>query len=512
MAAQAVTLDVTVRGNIAANYLGQGWSAVMGLAFIPLYIHYLGIEAFGLIGVLASLQAWFALLDMGMTPTLTREMARFQAGAHTPQSIWELFRSLETVYIFVAVFIGVAVILMSPWLATNWLHGALLSTTTIAQALGITGGVIALRWIGGVYRGAIMGLQKQVWLNGSNAIFATLRGAGSVVVLAWVSPTIQAFFLFQGGVALLESLVLAIRVRHWLPATSSPVRFSWHAIHQVWRFAAGVTVITLLSILLMQVDKLLLSNLLPLAEFGSYTLAGAVASALYVLIYPVNNAAAPRLAELVTLGDRVKLVRSYHQFSQILTLSVVPLALELSLFADHVLLLWTRDTAITASVGPILSLLAIGTMMNGLMHLPYTLQLAHGWTRLTVWINGVSVLLLVPAIYVGVSRYGVVAAAATWALLNAGYLIVGIPLMHRKLLPAEQWFWYKQDVIVPVFAAFLPLVIVRFFAPVPALDSLLTSAILLMVMAIVALCFAALTTPLGRAQFRQWFCTRTQPL
>lgn len=46
----------------------------MGPAFIPRYIKYPGIEAYGLIGLFALLQAWLSLLDTGMTPTLGREL------------------------------------------------------------------------------------------------------------------------------------------------------------------------------------------------------------------------------------------------------------------------------------------------------------------------------------------------------------------------------------------------------------------------------------------------------
>ena len=67
----------------------------MMLFFIPLYIKYLGIEAYGLIGIFALLQAWLALLDMGMTPTLSREMARFTGGAHDAQSIRDLLHVSE---------------------------------------------------------------------------------------------------------------------------------------------------------------------------------------------------------------------------------------------------------------------------------------------------------------------------------------------------------------------------------------------------------------------------------
>jgi hypothetical protein len=53
---------MSLRANLIANYLGQGWTAVMGLAFVPMYIHYLGMEAYGLIGLFAVMQAWMSLL------------------------------------------------------------------------------------------------------------------------------------------------------------------------------------------------------------------------------------------------------------------------------------------------------------------------------------------------------------------------------------------------------------------------------------------------------------------
>ena len=500
-----------VKRNIVANFLGSGWNALMGLAFIPLYIHYLGMEAYGLIGAFVLLQAWLALLDLGLTPTISREMARFDAGTHNSQSIRDLVCSVEWIYVLTAGAIALGVMLASPWLATNWLQAESLSTATVVDALTIAGGVIAVRWLAGLYRSAIIGLQRQVWLNGCTAIFATLRGMGVVAVLAWVSPTIQAFFVYQGVLFALEALALAIQMRRLLPAPPQPARFSWQALRQVWRFAAGMTVITLLSVALTQVDKLLLSRLLSLTDFGYYVLASSVVSALYMLIYPINYAASPRLTELVTSGDARELVRSYHSFSQILTLSLVPAALVLSLFSDHVLLLWTRDTTITSAVAPLVSLLAIGTMLNGLMHIPYALQLAHGWTRLTVWVNSVSLLVLAPAIFWGVSKYGVEAAAVVWIILNAGYVIIGLPLMHRRLLPAEKWRWYGQDVLAPMCAALVPLLIIRMLTSPPAISQPLESVAALVAAAVTVLVAAILVTPLGRSQVRSYFRPVIQP-
>lgn len=124
-----------LKRNLLANYLGQGWTAVMGLAFVPLYIRYLGMEAYGLIGLFAVMQAWLTLLDMGMTPTLNREMARYTAGAHSPQSIRDLLRSLEILCFSVAALIAVGVWAGSGYLASDWLKAEKLPTTVVAQAI-----------------------------------------------------------------------------------------------------------------------------------------------------------------------------------------------------------------------------------------------------------------------------------------------------------------------------------------------------------------------------------------
>ena len=58
----------------------------MSLAFVPLYVRYLGIEAYGLIGIFAMLQTYIALLDAGITPTLSRELALSQTGHRSPEA------------------------------------------------------------------------------------------------------------------------------------------------------------------------------------------------------------------------------------------------------------------------------------------------------------------------------------------------------------------------------------------------------------------------------------------
>ena len=260
---------MSLKKNVLANFAGSAWSALMGLAFIPLYIQYLGMESYGLIGLFAVMQAWLVLLDMGMTPTLSREMARFTAGAHTPLSIRDLLRSVEIICFGIAILIGMGVWGASAWLGGNWLRSEKLPVEEVVQAISVMGFVVALRFVEGLYHGAIVGLQRQVLFNAVNAFLATLRGLGAVAVLAFVSPTIGAFFLWQGVLSVASVAIFATVVYRTLPSAGGRARFSRPALEGIWRFSAGMLAITFLSFLLMQTDKVLLSRLLSLEAFGT---------------------------------------------------------------------------------------------------------------------------------------------------------------------------------------------------------------------------------------------------
>ena len=455
-----------LKRNLIANYLGQGWTAIIGLAFIPLYIKYLGIEAYGLIGLFAVLTAWLSLLDLGMTPTLNREMARFTGGHHSVQSIRDLLRTIECLAFGIALFITCGIALTASWIATSWLKAEALPTEVVAQALALMGLVTALRFIETIYRSCIIGLQRQVLFNVVNSGLATMRGLGAVVVLAWISPTIQAFFIWQGILSLLTLCILAAITYASLPNSWRMARFSLWTLRGVWRFAGGMIGITFLALLLMQVDKILLSKLLSLNEYGYYTLATAVAGALYMLIQPITQAFYPRLCELYARNDNAGLVETYHMGAQLVSVFAGSTAIVIIFFSESLLRLWTLDDALAARSAPLLSLLALGNLLNGLMWIPYQTQLAHGWTSLTVRINIVAVFLIVPAIFLVTPSYGAVGAAWVWVCLNTGYVLIGIHFMYRRIMTEEKRSWYVLDLLAPLGAGAIGATILKTIWPI----------------------------------------------
>jgi O-antigen/teichoic acid export membrane protein len=211
--------------------------------------------------------------------------------------------------------------------------------------------------------------------------------------------------------------------------------------------------VTFLALLLTQIDKILLSKFLPLSEYGYYVMAGVVASGLNMVITPITQAFYPRLVELSELQDRAMLNYTYHKGAQLVSVVAGSVALVIILFAETFLRVWSQDPDLAQRTATLLRVLMLGTLLNGLMHMPYMAQLAHGWTSLSVRINIVAVAVIVPGLLWVVPRFGAEGAAWVWVSLNAGYVLLGIHFMFRRILVTEKWRWYLQDVLVPLLVA-----------------------------------------------------------
>ena len=104
---------MTLKRNVIANILGSGWSALMSIIFVPLYIKYMGVESYGLIGVSTIVFAWLFILDMGMSSTISREMARFSGNAHNNKSILDLLKSFEIISFGAAIIVIFSILIWS---------------------------------------------------------------------------------------------------------------------------------------------------------------------------------------------------------------------------------------------------------------------------------------------------------------------------------------------------------------------------------------------------------------
>jgi O-antigen/teichoic acid export membrane protein len=211
--------------------------------------------------------------------------------------------------------------------------------------------------------------------------------------------------------------------------------FSLPTLKGIWRFAAALTVVSVLGAVIGQADKLVISSSLPLEDLGYYTLAMTAVGPLPHIAAAVAAAALPRFtAELAT--SRFESVRrTYAHALHAVAFATLWTALPLMFFSNELLSLWTGSETVAASTDAVLTLLSIAYVLNALAALPYTLALAGGYSGIALKVNAWSAPVVIGLTFVLVPSLGIVGAAGLWLALMAAYLCAYAVFVHRLLLP-----------------------------------------------------------------------------
>ena len=440
-----------IKKNIIANLAGNIWSAIMSLAFIPIYIHFMGIESYALIGIYIALMAVSVILDMGMSETISREMARLMSHPDKAQESINLVRTMEALIWVIAVFVGLLTFLLANPIAYHWVNPDALPVETVRQAILLMGFSMIFQWPCSFYSSGFIGLQKQVLLNVITASMATLRGAGVILILWLVSPTIQAFFIWQIVVSVLQFFISVTLFKKNLPNTGKRAVFQFSLVSNLWRFAVGMGGISILGMLWSQMDKIILSKIETLENLGYYTLALVVATSFSRLMGPVVTALYPRFNQLIVLEQMEELKKLYHKGCQVMSVLIMPFTFLLVFFSEEIILLWTQDPVTAEKTWPLVAVLAVGTMFNGLLHIPLGLQYAHGKTRLVFYSMVVAVVIMAPGIYLATRHFGILGAAMTITTINIVHPLIIIPYFaHNRLYTEAIKDWYIKDIGIPL--------------------------------------------------------------
>lgn len=445
---------MSLKKNTIANYVGSFYFTIAGILVVPFYLKLLGNEAFGLIGFFTMLQSWLHLLDLGLSPTLSREVAKYRAGANSAEYLRTLVRSLEYFFFLTALIVFLVLLLFCDWLAHSWLKFEQLDFFTLKNSIMLMSITVPLRWILAFYRSGLTGMEKHVWLNIQNVIFTTLRTFGAVIVLKAIGASVIGFFGYQTIIVILEGVILVLYFYKNLPITSIKPCFSFSAFRKIFPFAGSLAFTSSVWLVVAQVDKLILSNRLSLSEYGYFTMAIRIASSISLFSGPISKVLLPRMTFLASQGKDVELEIVYRKATQFIFVVAAAFAGSLAVNAQPLLFAWVGDTNISSSAGGILFWYALGNGILSIMAFQYYLQFSYGQLKYHLKFNIFFAIFWAPFVSYFALNYGAIAAGKCWFFCQLLIFIFWTWFIHEKFLPGLHKKWLFVD-IMPVFLATL---------------------------------------------------------
>lgn len=497
---------MTLKKNVIANYLGQIYVSLIGILVFPLYLKYLGPEAYGLVGFYIVLQSWLQILDIGFSPTLSRQVAFSRGANHGFLSLKKQLKTMEVFFYTTALVLTCVLYVSSDWIAADWLRLSTLDLKDVAYAISLIGVMISLRLIATLYKSGINGFEQQVWLNITTVFFSSLKFLGALVVLIWFSTDYVVFFEYQIVISLLEAFCFWAKMKLVLPATERvKLRIYSDEIKPLLPFALSLGYTTAVWIFLSQLDKLVLSNILTLSNYGYFTVVAILSSGLMQMSAPLGNALMPRMTHLLAQGKQDEMLQLYRDASQVMSVVIFPLTAVLVFYAKDVLYVWTGDRTAAEWGHQILSYYIVGSGLVTIVSFQYYLQYVHGKLRLFVMINTITALIYIPLILYTAYTFGPLGTAIAWLVLNSIGFAVIMPLVHRVFAKGIHKRWLVNDILPPAIMAAL----VAYLMTLSGIASSCTNRWLcladLMVVGLVVLLSVSLSSSLVRKKLAQLF-------
>lgn len=452
-------------GRVLVDASARIWNAVISFAVLPIYLSYLGTESIGVVSAFSSVQAMLALMDCSLSASLTREIARASAVNNQWERTKNLSRTMEAAYWGLALLAGGILICSVPIISNDWLNPETLSRTEIREALYLGAIGLICQWPSTLYSGGLAGLQKQKIMAVVSVSIATSRAAITIFCLWMFTPTVLTIFIVGIAVGLTQSIVMRFLFWRSMPGYPMLGQFQFRLIKDIWRFAVGLSVITITTVMLLQADKIILSRLLPLGEFGIYTISVAIASALYIVSGSFFVVTFPKLCELVAANDHAKLISFYHTASQLLSVLVTPASAVIFFFSSELLILWTRNINVAQQGHKILSIYVVGSVLNCILSIPYAAQLAFGRLRMAMATNLICLALAFPLMYFLFQTYGSLSGAITWGIINFILLSTMAYVTNKRFSQNEARQWYISDVAIPSICSFAAIAVFRLLMP-----------------------------------------------
>lgn len=418
--------------NTAYGFLSLGWTSSLSIISVPIYISILGHEEWGVVAACLSLQLLANFADSGFSQIVPRWIAKDSQSAEMVSEYMKLFRGL---YFLVALILLVSIQLLSGAMATSWFNVPVERVAELELCIRIVSVQLFFQFLNNLNIGYWNGTQNQARIFFHTCSFATLKHAVTILLLYFWGGSALGYVIGFCIVACLELLFNTYSVGQgflWGGDFIRRVRDYTFFLKEVSSLSGGIMV----GLLVSQLDRIVLSKVLPAEQFGVYVVVLTLSQAFLQLQSPVNRAFFPVLVKDVSERNTM-FWRSFGRFVVgVMLTATVPILIAI-LFAGWILNAWLGNKFFVENGTFALQLLLLGVAINTLYGCIYQLMVASGRSSLVLKFNLISLVAL--AVVVMSSWEGLVISSGgyMWVLWNSVLLLLGLGwliLSGRKIV------------------------------------------------------------------------------
>lgn len=435
--------------NTIWNLAGNGAPLIVAVFSIPVLIHGLGKERFGVLALAWALIGYASLFDIGLGRALTQEVAK-KLGAgedhEVPRVVWTSLLLMLGLGIVGAVVISG----ISPWLAHRLLKiPEALQAETLRSFYLLAISIPAVIVSAGL-RGLLEAHQRFDLVTYLRIPMGVFTFAGPLAVLPFsrsLVPVVAVLVVgrFAGCVAFF-----------WLCLRVAPElrRVAWHgpSAGPLLRFGGWMTVTNIVGPLMVTMDRFVIAALLSITAVTYYATPWDVVTKLLVVPGAVVGVMFPAFT-CSFAGDRTRATILYGRSVKYVALALFPIVLLLVTLAQNGLTLWLGADFAQHSTR-VTQWLAVGVLSNSLALIPFSYLQGIGRPDLTAKLHLFELPVYAVLLLWLIHADGIDGAAIAWSArttFDAAVLFV----MAKRFLPAARPMHPKTKALLAAAVATL---------------------------------------------------------
>jgi O-antigen/teichoic acid export membrane protein len=439
--------------NLFWNIINGSWLGLLILLVTPIYVSSVGLAGYGLISFWLMIQILIGLLDFGIGSTLVREFASSFKNRLGKNYRQDLLKTLEFFFWTISILFAAIFILMSGWISNTWLKLNIYEASEFSRVLIVMAVSISFQFPFSLYINGLAGLQEHRRMNLFQIICNTIRYAAGSATLLW-KPDLYLFFLVQSIISVAQTYF--IRQDLWRIISNqdayTPI-FKISILNKLWRFSLGMSLNSIVAIMLANADRIALSKMLPLSQLGEYGLAFTATGLIQLGIQPFYRVFFPKYSELFSLGKLKELRHEYFESCKLMACVIIPLGFWGWVFAPLLFKAWLGYSPENSV--QVFRFLSIAITCAGIGWLPAAFQQSQGWSKLHVQMMILALIIGTPLMVFMIKSYGLIGATSVWLLHGFIDLTLGLWLMHKRILIGELLTWYRLVIIPPLLISLL---------------------------------------------------------
>lgn len=448
------------RLNILFNYASTLISGFLGIYYLPFLVNLVGASEYGVIAIYSLTLTLITFLDLGFPSSLTRTFSTYTIGKFNKKIYClQYLTTINYIFIPTIVIILIVVYSFSDYITIYLLSDINLEVRDLKFLTTLLIFSLLVRFFECFHRACLVGLEKHIHISIITIIMSILRWPFCIYILDIYQNSIIVYFLLQSLATIFVNIFYIYYSSRYIGNSFQVKNFNFNTIKDNFKFSSSIFLISILSLLSVNIDKILYTNLLSIETFGLLYLLISVSSVLGVLVSPITQFFYPRFCKLVSKDSREVLWEEYKLCTKLILLIVCPITTSLFFYSNKFLSLYTNILEFPFDQNTVYKVLLISNLIGCLMFCNYFIQKAFGLMKLPIYFSIFNLafnLLSIPILY---KYFGIIGAVSSNLVCFLFSLFLYVPIMHLKILKKYMYDWY----IITFSFVFISIISVIFF-------------------------------------------------